>query len=385
MENCGQLSLFQNDSEETIKIPIIGSVDSKTGRITFFNQQKMGKIIKVKSFTTEGKFYDVDLGRKMCSCPAFSKRGGKAMCKHLRKLLRIDEESGPSLSLLKSALQKAIRRNDVGRAVRCAKALMEKNIIDFLRRLAVIVLEDVILHPDYDKLIEILKSISSIKKSPNESEQDFLINLVADLAKTEWRDDFVHIIKFNSLTGKEEGEIGEKEFNLIRAIKYRAVIGGMGGDVMMLEKYAKIWEKRFKNGLTVEDLKKYFQFHTEFKYKDIKEITENDILKEAVDFHCSPLLPILLRKPYMLNLIKSEFGDEEKSVEDRLKDIIWRMRSGISGKIQIGENRPMDLFKDYPHIQFKEGEEEKERRVFSKIKDDIDRISVWFILKQFGK
>ena len=51
-------------------------------------------------------------------------------------------------AILKSAIQKAVRRGEVEKAIRCAKGLMELEIVQFLHRITIIVMEDVILHPD---------------------------------------------------------------------------------------------------------------------------------------------------------------------------------------------------------------------------------------------
>lgn len=66
-----------------------------------------------------------------------------------------------SQSLLKSAIQKSVRRGDVDKAVRAAKSLITLSETDALRRLMIIPIEDGILPPDYDKYAAMLTRVSS--------------------------------------------------------------------------------------------------------------------------------------------------------------------------------------------------------------------------------
>ena len=58
-----------------------------------------------------------------------------------------------AISLMKSATQKAVRRNKPESAVACVRLMGSLDPIGAARRMAVIALEDAILHPDYDLLL----------------------------------------------------------------------------------------------------------------------------------------------------------------------------------------------------------------------------------------
>ena len=366
-------------------------VNEQTGKISKINHEP--DIVKVESFTEKGLFYDVDMKNSTCTCMAYQKNPRKC-CKHLESAFGIKtvKETGVSISLLKSAIQKAVRRCDVESATRCAKEFIslekvdKKNSVELVRRLAVIVLEDVILHPDYFKLIEMISRLSIRTNFLTEDDKDFLINFTAQLAQAEVRDDFIHVIKvkYGHITYKDiESKLEYDEELLVKAIKHRASIGGMGGDITMLNEYARVWSYRFiQNEITVKDLKSFYK-PTNYKYNDVGILTSDYILKESVDFHCSPLLRILIKKQKVIDLVKQYYPSDD--VEAKLKDIIWRMRSVVCYKKQLGVGRSLDPFLDYPHLTFPADTRETYKNIFNELKHEIDNISVWFIKKQLEK
>lgn len=60
------------------------------------NVRKKGSIYQVESSSGKGKFYDVDLSKRSCNCPAFlfryKSRG--LLCKHIEAVIDYDEEFG---------------------------------------------------------------------------------------------------------------------------------------------------------------------------------------------------------------------------------------------------------------------------------------------------
>jgi len=347
------------------------------------------KIIKVASFSTPGKFYEVDLENKTCTCPAYKKRG--MICKHLQKALGIYQgKTVTSVSLLKSALQKAVRRNKVEKAVRCAKSLIEVDEYQFLRRLPIIILEDGILHPEYDKVISLLKRVSKKAERLKGNEKRLLINVVAQIAKCEYVDDWMDT-GYAAANQKREMELRmwvkenynkifklpEKERELLMGIKYRSLIGGMAGDIEMLNHYFNLWAKRFVTGeWDVERIKKYFP-EINLNYSEVKMAEREDILLEAVDFHCSPLLNILMKKDWVVNLIKENYPN--LSVEEALKGIIWKLRSGVTVKKHLKSGEVKNWY-GKPGF-FKNDNKELDEKIFQRIKEEIDGISRWYLTK----
>jgi len=298
-----------------------------------------------------------------------------------------------SISLLKSALQKAVRRNKTEKAVRVAKSLLEEDEMQFLRRWMVIILEDGLLHYNYDRLKEMVKKISKKGNRLTIEEKNLIINQVAEVAKSEWRDNWVdeNEGEWNNQEEKEAAEyvkehfqdifkLPKKEQELVLAVKFRASIGGMKGDIVMLNHYFNIWAKRFlKKEWNAERLRKYFPTF-QLEYERIERATVRDILIEAVDFHCSPLLPILMRKPEVKKICRQEYPKED--VEETLKWVIWAQRSSVDVKKEIGTGKVREW---YGRGWGKDREEEKDKRIFNYLKSEIDSIGQWFLRKQLEK
>lgn len=383
----GQLKLFNFNNEEgnykeeeKVKVPVVGTIDSKTGKVNYYNNKnkmQKDKIIKVESFSEKGKFYEVNLTKKTCTCPAFQKSGKVAWCKHLGTVMNEQNDKKASVSLLKSNLQKAIRRNNSNMALKTAKALLEMDEMNFLRRFIVIIFEDVILHPSTAQVVDILKK--RMNEELSNEDRDLILRVVYDLAECEVRDE--EEIKDDLIIDWSKLDEGQK--NIISAILFRSKIGGMGGDMLQLKYFSKIWEERFINGFKAQDLWQYLKKKPTkpIKFNEIGELKKKDILLEAVDFHCSPLLRILLKKPVIVTLIKNEYPNSDE--EAILKSVIWRMRSCINYKVQINKGTVLDPFTGFVRSKesFTENDKEKYKLIYNKIQNEVDNISRWFLDK----
>ena len=68
--------------------------------------------------------------------------------------------------MLKSILQKSIRRRRPLPAVRVAIELVDKALGELLRRLPIIILEDSMLHPDLPLLVWLMVAESKVRAKP---------------------------------------------------------------------------------------------------------------------------------------------------------------------------------------------------------------------------
>jgi hypothetical protein len=289
-----------------------------------------------------------------------------------------------SKSLLKSAIQKAVRRGDVDKAVKCTKSLIDKEPVDCLRRLMIIVLEDCLLHPGFADLAKLTDRISRRGGAVlTENEKTVVLTIVADIARCEYRD--FHKDNPDEVDIEGLNRIEEDELKLVNAIVYRSRIGGMPSDTGMFYQYSKIWQYRFGNGSwNVERLKGYFTGEV-VNYSDVAYATNDDILLPAVDFHCSPVGRIVLKKSDVIAKLQKAFPMESRkwaepwtSDEDILNKIVWCLRSGVCPKKIIWRSEPVDwLVEDKIPEQYWSDF----KTIYNQIEGELDAIALWFLRK----
>ncbi len=301
-----------------------------------------------------------------------------------RKLRLVQRHSRLSIPVLKSILQKAIRRRRPLPAVRVAMELADKSLGDLLRRLPIIILEDSTLHPSLP-LLTWLMAAHSKDFEPNQ----FLINKVLcaiyEMASCPWQD---------LLTNKEDGTKRDFSFeeyhkpgldNLLEdretwiwSMLMRARYGGMGGDIQMLHSYARLWNRRLESDDNVPNTIKV-RLAPSFSAKlmwsilpatihqtsmgqssaRVTPMVENglialtylDISTEGIDFHCSSILDVVLSDHELFDRCSIAFGDiatliglepvpaapiEKRAwLECVLKRCMWNYSAGINRRLPL--------------------------------------------------
>lgn len=288
-----------------------------------------------------------------------------------------------SPSLLKSALQKAVRRGEVDNALAITKSLLAKDQRACLRRLMVIVLEDGLLLPNYDKLAVLTDRVRQKGATLTEEDKSLILSMVADLTCLEWRD----FEKDNPDYSKDYkiAKLEDEELALVNAINYRANIGGYKGDTDMLRLFARVWNKRFAEGSwNIDKLKSYFTGES-IEWADIPYAINADIPIEALDFHCTAIGKILLKKPYVSNLIqqavpadKRQWAKPWTSDEDILNKVVWAFRSGVNYKKVLWTGEPVDW------LQADKIPEEcwsDFKTIYGRIERELDGIAKWLLDK----
>jgi hypothetical protein len=286
-------------------------------------------------------------------------------------------------SLLKSAVQKSIRRGEVDKALACTKSLMDKDPVGCLRRLLVVILEDSMLHPDYAKLAVLTDRVRQKGMTLTEQDKTLVLTIVADVTRCEWRD----FEKDNPdyAEGYKIAKMGDEERMLINAISFRVRIGGWKDDMDMLRSYAKVWNKRFAEGTwSIDKLKSYFTGET-VEYADTPYASVECIPIEAADFHCSPVGRILLKKPYVSQMLQTAMPPETRgwagewqSDEDILNKCVWCLRSGVSYKKVLWTGKPVNwLVSDKIPVEHWDDF----KSIYQKIEGELDSIAKWFLDK----
>ena len=205
-----------------------------------------------------------------------------------------------SIPLLKSNLQKAIRRRHKDVAVTSALAILDHNPIELFRRLAIIFIEDVCLLDCYPIIIWWM--IADKEYSFSYEDRIILIQIIESLC------DIIEFLDTDSHIGLPV-ELTHKSLEnnaTVLALYYRSIYGGMKGDIEMLEKsiyyYANFPEKILK---------------TLFHSNDIQISQEIEILEEAIDFHPYPVILTILEKKIGLS-------------KEKIKETIWFTESGVN-------------------------------------------------------
>jgi hypothetical protein len=256
----------------------------------------------------------------------------------------VRQHSRLSVSVLKSILQKAIRRRKPLPAVRCAMELADKSLGELLRRLPVIILEDSFVHPDLPLLMWIMMAYPR-DFIPHPRLIARIFHIVFEVASCQWLDPLpdndlsettstvttlsllyeADHVKAPQLTSWRKSEA------LLWSMLVRAEYGGMKGDVEMLRCYADLWYRRFTSdsapdmvltrvfGASIvpepsaswqETLKKLYQRAKEqgssrvdaLASDGIDRLIIDDVCIEGVDFHCSPIVDKLLAEEELCGL-----------------------------------------------------------------------------------
>lgn len=209
-----------------------------------------------------------------------------------------------NIPLIKSNLQKAVRRCDNQIAIQSSLAILQKTPMELLRRLPIIYIEDVCLMDSYPIVVWLMMADKDYGRL-SKTDIDIILNIVNSLCNYRVyfpyrNNDYEYVFNHELLQDYENSDE-------LLALYYRSEYGGMKGDMKMLREaidYYKIYPNSIKK--------------TVYNSIDYKNLNPHlDILIEAIDFHCYPqMLNILNRITYI---------DKET-----IKMCIWYVESGYN-------------------------------------------------------
>lgn len=234
------------------------------------------------------------------------------------------------ISFFKSNLQKCIRRKLNDKAIMTAYHMIKLDICEFLRRLTIIVFEDVKLHSSYSVLVWLMAALSTKEVfKPTKYIVDWLLGLVNTLCDINDYDE----IGYENDKDKYKNNIPDfNDYDLIYSVLFRVSYGGMFYDVNMLNYFVGVWYKRFKNGDKCnKDMIKIIDS------TKIKSMIQDDWKLDGdnmagIDFHCYP--------PF-LEILAKEYNYPEKEI----KTTIWNCSSGINHRKTIEPtNNDMEIW-----------------------------------------
>ena len=217
------------------------------------------------------------------------------------------------IPLLKSNIQKAIRRKQTDIAVATLISMLTVSPTEILRRLPVIFIEDVCLMSSFQIVVWFMMCDKEyiIKKV----DVFILVNIIISLCETD------EVFTDNDNIKEYVGDCKElyRSDDSILALYYRSKYGGMKGDMAMLRRAIHYYH--LEGGKVVETK---WVSSIQFAHKVI-------IIPEAIDFHPYPNLLWDISKKTHLN-------------KDLVKKSIWFAESGVN--VRKPETR---LFSDNEH------------------------------------
>ena len=276
----------------------------------------------------------------------------------------VKEHSHLPISVLKSILQKAIRRRRPLPATRTAMEIIDKNLGELLRRLPIIILEDSFLHPDFPLLVWLMAAESKGYRIPQKLITKVL-QIVHEVASCPWSD----CPTWSSKEIKQNTEVttaislSSKCEIILRSIRLRAKYGGMVGDVKMLKLYEKLWNYRFQElRLVPSDVLERLGSQETLHWNDLplklhdrlKKQSEalvltlvhqglfrlefKDLCVEGIDFHCSSVLDHLMSHQQLFQgcidfMSGNGFhipGNPREWLMEILRQCMWKYSSGVN-------------------------------------------------------
>ena len=204
---------------------------------------------------------------------------------------------------LSSHLQKCIRRMDDVKSVQTAKHFLDLDCSSFLRRLPIIMLEDVTIHESIGVIVWLMIAVTK------GFHLKWLLGVVYYLSNEPMKTSY-----FN--TDREENDLTQQkeDLDILYSLRFRKAYGGMKGDMNMIEYY--IHEIIQKNIFVKKDKIQLIKFGMEnLKY--------SDWVYQANDFHCNRSIPYQ---------VKIYFPTMK---EDRIRELIWYFSSSLNKRFTI--------------------------------------------------
>ncbi len=235
----------------------------------------------------------------------------------------INETKYRNLANLKSHLQKNIRKGDEQLALSTAIHMLRLDQNELLRRLPIIMIEDVMLHKSFSTLIWLMVS-QSLKQNKFPMKQymyEWLLGVIYVLCKIEKKD----VIEYEDLTQQPKllyildsyDGYGEMECSLLYSMYLRISYGGMKCDIEMFKQYINRWKKRFTREIEGEEEISMMRVRN-ISFFSVKTLELEEWDLSAIDFHCNDRF---------IEYIKKRYPDVE---EDEIRKMVWLNSSSIN-------------------------------------------------------
>lgn len=229
--------------------------------------------------------------------------------------------------LLKSNLQKAIRRGMKEIALKTTLTLLMIDKTSLFRRLPIIMIEDVTLFDSMDILVWFMMSSSTLYKF-TVKDVNLLLTIVENLCDCMTFYDYKDTDNINGID-IDYKEI-EKDYPHCLSLYYRKLYGGMDGDIQLIKKAIYDYSKNKKEIKNI-DIRNIRNIRN-IDIRDIRDI----IIPEAIDFHCYPI-------------ILTKLSEKNGISKEKVKEFIWFSESAIN----IRKNDTIEKSKEYIYNNLK--------------------------------
>ena len=243
-----------------------------------------------------------------------------------------------NISYLKSHLQKNIRKGNENLAIPSAYHLFKLDINELLRRLPIIMLEDVILHESFSTIIWFMIANSNNNFKMKIYMYEWILGLVYVLCKIDVKDKYIDIGEgegedenanisiIDKLNNYANNDFSETQCSLLYSIIIRIEYGCNKSDSKMLNDIAHIWYKRFlqkNNNIKVNTL----NITPIVIY--VKELLLDDWDISAIDYHTNPKILEYINKKYNINIeiLKEIIFHHSSNINYRCKGYIYDIKN----------------------------------------------------------
>lgn len=269
---------------------------------------------------------------------------------HKKKYVFNSDYTTTNVSLLKSQLQKSIRRMDHNLSINLAYQMINLNFNEFIRRLLIITLEDVILNQYFPILTWMMIAFSTKKWTPTYDDINWILNYVNYLCNISYREFYSKIDELSPPCNYDKLLYN----SLIFSMELRKSFGGMEGDMKFLNWFIKEWNTRFKiNNQHIDTL--YYKIEL-IDIQCTKLINPVDMLLDGVDFH---------NYPKIIELIYLKYND---LTPEEIKKTIWEYSSKTNKRKFLNN----DII-DTPNVKY--------NNIWIKIKDFKNLLSKQYLLR----
>ena len=223
----------------------------------------------------------------------------------------LKEKKYSNIPYLKSLLQKSIRRGNKKVSVKSAFHLIKINVLEFLRRILIIMIEDVVIHESFNVILWLMIVIGKDKKYKIKKYMvKYLLGVVYVLTNTKKKliikdsfDNFNLIIFLNNIKSDHINK------DIINSLCFRREYGGLNNDILLIEKYI--------NYLHNNPNTKYYKTVIRPIELLIENLNLDEWILESIDFHCDKRI---------ISYIQNKYNYSEKNIEK----IIWHNASKIN-------------------------------------------------------